>query len=142
MCDSFIVREDKSGIPFLLNTSVHNYLNDQPTYMTANITTEAHHARDFRDMGPAILTTATVMTSTALLMVLARLYVRLKMTRSWGLDDHCILVALVGATSRLHAFADRDRCSPLLDMGSLFPQYSPVLTTVPTLLHMSRLNGN
>lgn len=54
-------------------------------------------------MGAAILGTATAMTIAAILMVAARLYVRLKMTRSWGLDDYCILVALV---SRISSWSD------------------------------------
>jgi hypothetical protein len=70
-----------------------------PTAITVSLLSRPGNFDKFRDRGPLILGVATGMTASAILLVLARVYVRLRMTRSWGLDDYAILVALVSVHS-------------------------------------------
>lgn len=47
------------------------------------------------NLGPAILVSCTVMAILAAMTVMVRMYVRTRMIRSVGLEDHTILLAMV-----------------------------------------------
>jgi hypothetical protein len=45
--------------------------------------------------GPEVLVSCTVVTVVALILVVARMYVRVKVVKSVGLDDYAILASMV-----------------------------------------------
>jgi hypothetical protein len=62
-------------------------------YLHQGDPSDANEAND--NCGSAILASCTIMVSLAAIAVIVRMYVRMRITRSVGLDDHTMILAMV-----------------------------------------------